>query len=54
MLMSNDNEDTSIRISKKLRNKVADLGSKDDSFETIIERLHDFYKRYERVVKVSR
>lgn len=32
-------EKTTIMISKKLRDKIAELGSKDDTFEDILERL---------------
>jgi len=30
---------TSVQISKRLRDELAKLGSKDDTFETIIQRL---------------
>jgi len=30
---------TTVKISKKLRDELARLGSKDDAFETIIQRL---------------
>lgn len=32
-------EDTTIRVSKKLRNELAKLGNKDDDFEDILWRL---------------
>jgi len=32
-------EITTLRVSKKLRNTIAQLGSKDDTFETILSRL---------------
>jgi hypothetical protein len=32
-------ETTTVQVSKKLRNELAKLGSKDETFETIIRRL---------------
>jgi hypothetical protein len=32
---------TTIKVSKSLRDKLAALGSKDDTFESIIQRLLD-------------
>ena len=37
-------EVTSLRVSRRTRDQLAQLGSKDESFDTIIQRLLDFYR----------
>ena len=39
------NEITSLRVSRETRNRLAEIGSKDESFDQIIQRLISFYKR---------
>lgn len=36
-------EITTVKLSKKTRNKLAELGSKKETYEDIIERLIEFY-----------
>lgn len=45
-----ENEITSMRISRKTRDKVASIGNKDDSFDEIVDRLANFWIRYKDVV----
>lgn len=42
---------TSIQISKELRDKIAELGGKDDTFEQILWRLYTFRKLNEKYSK---
>ncbi len=42
---------TSIQISKELRDKIAELGGKDDTFEQILWRLYTFRKLNEQYAK---
>jgi len=42
--MSED-EKTNIRISKKLTEKLKELGKMGDTYETVIWRLVDFYEK---------
>jgi len=37
-------EATSLRVSRETRNRLSDIGSKDDTFDKIIQRLIDFYE----------
>jgi hypothetical protein len=34
---------TTVKLSKKTRDKLAELGSKNETYEDIIERLIEFY-----------
>jgi hypothetical protein len=36
------NNVTSLRVTRETRNRLADLGSKDETFDEIIQRLIDF------------
>jgi len=45
-----DEDATSIRISIKTRDKVAQLGTTADTFDVVIDRLADFWIRYKNVV----
>jgi hypothetical protein len=36
---------TTIKLSKKTRDKLAELGRKKETYEEIIERLVDFYRK---------
>jgi hypothetical protein len=36
-------EVTSLRVTRRTRDQLAQLGSKDETFEEIIQRLLDFY-----------
>ena len=38
-------EDTTIRLKRKTRERLARLGNKDESFDDIVQRLLDFYER---------
>jgi len=38
-------EITTVKISKKTRDKLAELGSKKETYENIIERLIEFYEK---------
>jgi len=42
---------TSIQISKELRDKIAELGGKNDTFEQILWRLYTFRKLNEKYSK---
>lgn len=37
-------EVTSLRVSRETRNRLSVIGSKDDTFDKIIQRLIDFYE----------
>jgi len=37
-------EVTSLRVTRRTRDRLAELGSKDESFEKIIQRLLNFYR----------
>jgi len=37
-------EATSLRVSRETRNRLSVIGSKDDTFDKIIQRLIDFYE----------
>jgi hypothetical protein len=39
-------EITTVKLSKKTRDRPAELGSKGETYEEIIQRLIDFYKKY--------
>ena len=34
---------TSLRVTKKTRNRLSEIGSKDETFDEILRRLIDFY-----------
>ena len=38
------NNVTSLRVTRETRNRLADLGSKDETFDEIIQRLIDFHE----------
>jgi len=40
---------TSLRVSRETRNRLSMIGSKDDTFDKIIQRLIDFYEKSEEV-----
>ena len=42
------NRITSLRVSRETRNRLAEMGGKDDTFDQIIRRLIDFYKKNRR------
>jgi len=42
-------EATSLRVSRETRNRLSDIGSKDDTFDKIIQRLIDFYENSEEL-----
>ena len=48
--MSNDI--TTITLKVNTRDKLAAIGTKDDSFDEIVNRLCDFWNRYKDVVRV--
>jgi len=39
------NEITSLRVRRDTRNRLAEIGSKDETFDQIIQRLIVFYKK---------
>jgi predicted CopG family antitoxin len=39
---------TTVRVSKDTRKRLAEIGTKEESFDQIIRRLIDFYKKYPR------
>lgn len=49
--MTDENGTTTIVIKRELRDKLAALGGKDDSFNDIIEKLVYFHTRYKGVVE---
>lgn len=52
--MVDENETTTIVVRKTTRDKLAQIGTKDDTFDEIITRLCDFWARYGGVVKSAR
>jgi hypothetical protein len=38
-------EITTVKLSKKTRDRLAELGSKGETYEEIIQRLIEFYKK---------
>jgi len=42
------NKITTLRVSRQTRDQLAEIGSKDESFDQIIRRLVDFYKKNSR------
>ena len=36
---------TSLRVSRDTRNRLSEIGSKDETFDEIVRRLIDFYKK---------
>jgi len=47
------NRITSLRVTRETRDRLAEIGGKDDSFDEIIGRLLDFYKRNNKSLKRS-
>jgi predicted CopG family antitoxin len=44
--MGRDLEDsTTVKVSRETRRRLAEIGTKEESFDEIIRRLLDFYKR---------
>jgi len=41
-------EITTVKLSKKTRDRLAELGSKKETYEDIIRRLIEFYKKNNR------
>jgi len=39
------NKITSLRVTRETRNRLAEMGSKDETFDQIIQRLIEFYKK---------
>ncbi len=39
------NKITSLRVTRKTRNRLSEIGRKDESFNQIIQRLITFYKK---------
>ncbi len=48
MYTMNMSEDTTIRISKELRKKLLELGSMSDTYESVIQKLYDDYKKHNK------
>lgn len=42
------NRITSLRVSRETRNLLAEMGSKDETFDQIIRRLIEFHKKNSR------
>jgi len=42
------NEDTTVRVKRETRRQLAEIGSKEETFDEIIQRLIDFYKKNSR------
>ena len=40
-----EEEITTLRVKVSTRDRLADIGNKDDTFDDIINRLVDFYKK---------
>jgi len=38
-------EDTTVRVKRETRRRLAEVGSKEETFDEIIQRLIDFYKK---------
>lgn len=36
---------TSLRVRRQTRDRLSEIGSKDETFDEIVERLIDFYKK---------
>ncbi|MBI3190199.1 hypothetical protein HYZ41_00695 [archaeon] len=49
--MSKENEISTIRISKKAKKILDELGTLSDTYETVIVKLAEHYKRCEKVKK---
>lgn len=50
--MENKNtETTTIVLKKSTRDRVAAIGKMDDSFDTVVDRLCDFFEKYDVIVK---
>lgn len=46
-------EVTSLRVSRDTRNRLSGIGSKDDTFDKIIQRLIDFYENSTEISAVA-
>jgi len=46
-------EVTSLRVSRETRNRLSGIGSKDDTFDKIIQRLIDFYENSAEALTVA-
>lgn len=46
-------EVTSLRVSRETRNRLSGIGSKDDTFDKIIQRLIDFYENSAEISAVA-
>jgi hypothetical protein len=46
-------EITSLRVSRKTRNKLSAIGNKDDTFDKIIQRLIGFYENNRGISAVT-
>jgi len=46
-------EVTSLRVSRETRNRLSGIGSKDDTFDKIIQRLIDFYESSAEISAVA-
>jgi hypothetical protein len=46
-------EDTSLRVSRETRDRLSVIGSKDDTFDKIIQRLIDFYENSGEISPVA-
>lgn len=46
-------EATSLRVSRETRNRLSGIGSKDDTFDKIIQRLIDFYENSAEISAVA-
>ena len=42
------NEDTTVRVKRETRRQLGEVGSKEETFDEIIQRLIDFYKKNSR------
>ena len=49
--MANDDEESTIRISKKAKIKIAELGTVSDTYESVIVRAIEHYKKCGKVKK---
>jgi len=59
-LMTDNNGQTTLRVTKETRNRIARLGEKDDSFDDILETLCGFIEdrmlteQYEEYLKMKK
>lgn len=50
-IMANGDEESTIRISKKAKNMIAEHGTVSDTYESVIVRVFDHYKKCNKVKK---